>query len=88
MSALSFWIYLDLVCFLRILKQLKNGFNKPHFETKYPYKLEKMLHRHYQDKHILNEWFYLDKFDVEKFNETCEKYNNILLSLKDNPFFK
>lgn len=75
------------------INELQTGNSQPlyvkfYFETKYPYKLEKMLHRHYQDKHILNEWFYLDKIDVEKFNETCEKYNNILLSLKDNPFFK
>jgi hypothetical protein len=74
-------------------KELQTGssnelYIRNYFETKYPYKLEKMLHRHYQDKHILNEWFYLDKIDVEKFNETCEKYNNILLSLRDNPFFK
>ena len=74
-----------------VTNELQTGNSQPlyvksYFETKYPYKLEKMLHRHYQDKHILNEWFYLDKIDVEKFNETCEKYNNILLSLKDNPF--
>ena len=61
---------------------------KDYFETKYPYKLEKMLHRHFNDKQIINEWFELTNEDVKSFNEICLKYNNILLSLKDNPFFK
>lgn len=61
---------------------------KNYFETKYPYKLEKMLHRHYQNKNILNEWFELSNEDVKDFNNICLKYNDILNSLKDNPFFK
>ena len=61
---------------------------KNYFETKYPYKLEKMLHRHYQNKNILNEWFELSNEDVKDFNNICLIYNDILNSLKDNPFFK
>lgn len=57
------------------------------FETKYPYKLEKMLHRHFHDKILLNEWFKLSNEDINNFINTCNKYENILLSLKDNPFF-
>lgn len=57
------------------------------FETKYPYKLEKMLHRHFHDKILLNEWFKLSNEDINNFINTCNKYENILLSLKENPFF-
>lgn len=75
------------------IKELQTGnsnelFIKDYFETKYPYKLEKMLHRHFYDKNLLNEWFSLSKDDVDSFKETCLKYNNILDSLKFNPFFK
>ena len=73
-------------------KELQTGnsdelYIKDVFETKYPYKLEKMLHRHFYNKNILNEWFSLSKEDVNSFNNTCLKYENILLSLRDNPFF-
>lgn len=57
------------------------------FETKYPYKLENMLHRHFSNKNIINEWFELDKSDVNDFLNICEKYNTILNSLQNNPFF-
>lgn len=57
------------------------------FETKYPYKLEKMLHRHFHNKKIINEWFELDSDEVKNFKDTCQKYTNILESLKTNPFF-
>lgn len=62
-------------------------FIKDCFETKYPYKLEKMLHRHFFDKHIINEWFKLNNDDVKSFKEICKKYDTILDSLKSNPFF-
>ena len=73
-------------------KELQTGnsdelYIKNVFETKYPYKLEKMLHRYFHNKNILNEWFSLDKEDVNSFNDICLKYENILLSLRDNPFF-
>lgn len=62
-------------------------FIKDYFETKYPYKLEKMLHRHFYNKNILNEWFSLNNDDIKSFKDICLKYNNILDSLKYNPFF-
>lgn len=61
---------------------------KHQFETNYPYKLEKMLHRHFNDKKIINEWFELDNIDINNFINTCKKYESILDSLKENPFFK
>lgn len=60
---------------------------KDYYETKYPYKLEKMLHRHFFDKRIINEWFSLNSDDIKSFKDVCEKYNNVLDSLKYNPFF-
>ena len=73
-------------------KELQTGasnelYIRNYFETKYPYKLEKMLHRHFHDKILLNEWFKLSNEDINNFINTCNKYENILLSLKDNPFF-
>ena len=73
-------------------KELQTGssnelYIRNYFETKYPYKLEKMLHRHFNDKNLLNEWFDLTNEDINNFINTCDKYENILLSLKDNPFF-
>lgn len=46
-----------------------------------------MLHRHYRKYNRLNEWFNLSKEEVDKFTEICKKYHNIIVSLKDNPFF-
>ena len=57
------------------------------FETDQPFKLEKMLHNHYQKKHYLNEWYMLTKEDVNGFVDTCKNYQNIIDSLADNPFF-
>lgn len=61
---------------------------KDFYETEHPYKLEKMLHRHFFDKKILNEWFSLNGDDIKSFKELCSKYSGILESLKYNPFFK
>lgn len=57
------------------------------FETNEPYKLEKMLHRHYSYCHLINEWFSLNKEECKKFINVCKKYQTIIDSLKNNPFF-
>lgn len=74
------------------MNQLQTGssnelYIRDYFETKYPYKLENMLHRHFHNKNILNEWFELSNDDIMNFKNICKKYENILLSLKENPFF-
>lgn len=58
-----------------------------HYETEYPFKLEKMLHNHFFNKKELNEWFSLDTDDISHFTELCEKKEEIIISLKDNPFY-
>lgn len=73
-------------------KQLQTGnpnilFVNHAFETKYPFKVETMLHNKFAFKKILNEWFELDKNDVENFIDTCQQFEHICEELKDNPFF-
>lgn len=59
-----------------------------YFKTSYPYKLEKMLHRYFSHNNKINEWFTLSESQARDFPQICEKYENILKSLQDNPFFK
>ena len=59
-----------------------------HHQTKYPYKVEKMLHNRFFAKKELNEWFKLDSDDIKNFNDTCNEIEAIISSLSDNPFFK
>lgn len=58
-----------------------------YYQTEMPFKLEKMLHNHFKFNNSINEWFELEKDDVDSFQIICEKYQNIMNSLKDNPFF-
>lgn len=57
------------------------------YKCKYPYRLEKMLHDYFSDKHILNEWFRLDAKDVANFKSICIMLNNRITALMDNEFF-
>ena len=56
-------------------------------KTEYPFKLEKHLHFVYGDKRKNGEWFKLDDDDVFKFEDNCLKYEEVIKSLADNPFF-
>ena len=74
------------------LKQLQTGNSSPlviydYFETSHPFRLETMLHNHFKDANVINEWFELNN-DVRKdFKAICEHYQGIIEALKDNPFF-
>ena len=57
------------------------------FETNYPYRLEKMLHTNYSLYRENNEWFVLDSEQVSLFLDTCDKLQNTLNVLLQNPFF-
>ena len=50
--------------------------------------LEHMLHKHFQNSGLINEWFDLKKEDADNFIDICDKIQNRIDSLKDNPFFK
>ena len=55
------------------------------FDTDYPYRLENMLHKHYQTSNIRSEWFHIS--DPDNFVTKCNEFSNIIHSLLDNPYF-
>lgn len=64
------------------LKKLQTGNGNEihiisHFKTGNPFRLEKILHKHFMAENELNEWFSLKPEDVFSFNEICEKYDCI-----------
>lgn len=74
------------------LKQLQTGNSNPiyikdYFETSSPFKLETMLHNKYKDYNVIGEWFELDDDTINEFKKECEQYQNIIDSLKENPYF-
>lgn len=58
-----------------------------YYNCDYPFKIEKMLHNHFANKKILNEWFELSDEEALSFIKVCEDKDNIIRSLMDNPFF-
>lgn len=58
-----------------------------YFQTKDYFKLEKMLHNHYHNRKIINEWFELNDDEVNDFSNVCEKYQNIINYLLENNYF-
>jgi hypothetical protein len=72
------------------LKKLQTG-NSSKLEIKflykceYPFRLESMLHRYYKSCNELNEWFSLE--NPNEFPNKCLEFNNVINTLKDNPFF-
>ena len=57
------------------------------YETEWPFRLETLLHRHFKNKQVLNEWFALDASDITGFRGVCERLETTIKALKDNPFF-
>ena len=57
------------------------------FNTNEQFKLEHMLHRHYKFKRGNGEWFVFDEDDVKCFEDVCKKYQRVIDSLSDNPFW-
>lgn len=58
-----------------------------YYETDFPYKIELMMHNKYKQKNIKNEWFRLTDEEALNFKNECKKCEDIIISLKDNPFF-
>lgn len=55
-------------------------------ETKYPFRLETMLHSYYINHRINGEWYKID--DVEDYKKRCIDFDKSIDLLKENPFFK
>lgn len=55
-----------------------------------PFYIEKMLHKEFHRYNVKNEWFEIDNNMniINMFNEACNKYEGIIKTMKDNPFFK
>ena len=74
------------------LKKLQTGnstelFISSIYKTKYPFRLETMLHAKFKNKNELNEWFNLDSSEVGKFTNICKDLEETIISMLDNPFF-
>ena len=74
------------------LKKLQTGnatelFLSSYHETDYPFRIETMLHNHFRNKNVLNEWFELSPEDVFNFRKTCRIMEERIEILKANPFF-
>lgn len=75
------------------LKKLQTGngeelYISKQFKTDTPFKLEKMLHNHFSNKKILNEWFILENEDYKNFIDICKRKQEIIDSMRDNAYFK
>ena len=58
------------------------------YKTETPVALERMLHKHFQNSGLINEWFELKKEDADNFIDICDRMQGCIDALKDNPFFK
>lgn len=57
------------------------------YSTKYPYRLETMLHNKFSQYKELNEWYNLPKDIVLDFHSQCAQMNSIIETIIDNPYF-
>lgn len=57
-------------------------------ETEHPFVVENILHNRMMHKQAINEWYDLDLDDVTKFTKNCDEIEEIIETMKDNPFFK
>lgn len=57
------------------------------YKTEYPFRLESMLHRKFEQYRENNEWFRLPNDIVEGFHFYTNQLHDIIISLKDNPYF-
>lgn len=57
------------------------------YETKYPFRIETMLHNKFKCNKILNEWFELDLYTTTHFIDICKQQDNIISELSSNEFF-
>lgn len=70
------------------IKQFRTGNTnsielKNKFLSKYPFVLEKTLHRYFSIENLKNEWFFLNKQQVDEFISNCERIEKGLLVVFD-----
>lgn len=74
------------------LKKLQTGNGTELFvvtwhQTDYPFRMEKLLHTRFKPKRENGEWFSLDASEVANFGNICDKMEETLSVLMQNPFF-
>ena len=74
------------------LKKLQTGnstelFVSALYKTKYPFRIETMLHAKFRPKNELNEWFNLSANEVGNFTNICKEMEETINCMLDNPFF-
>lgn len=74
------------------IKQLQTGNGselevREIYDADYPYRMEKMLHLHFSNKRVKNEWFQLSETDAIGFINTCRHIDESIAILRSNPFF-
>ena len=57
------------------------------YKCEYPFRLETMLHKKFNNVRVKNEWFNLTDTDVINFKDTCDQLNQTILLLRNNPHF-
>lgn len=58
------------------------------FESNHYKRIEKILHKKYNSKRLIGEWFELSDDDIIRFKDDCQKLHDAFEFLKksDNPF--
>jgi len=80
-------------CIEKRIKKLQTGNTSnlhlfTHFKSEHPFRLEKMLHNHYQKYKTNGEWFNLPNETVLGFKTICEEKEELIkFLLKENHFF-
>lgn len=74
------------------MKQLQTGNGTElhlvnYHETFYPYRIETFLHNKFNNKREHGEWFRLNINDISSFKKTCEEFEQLIETMRDNPFF-
>lgn len=74
------------------MKQLQTGNGSElhlinYHQTYYPYRIEQLLHNKFHTKKELGEWFRLESEDITSFENSCQKFEELIEIMKDNPFF-
>jgi len=59
------------------------------FKTEFDYKLERVLHRHFQSKKTIGEFFELNENDVKEFTSLCEsRESNFKYLVENNSYIR